>query len=235
VCRDLAGPSSATDFTAIVAMKVDLHVHTLYSIDGCMAPEAVVRLAEARGLGALAITDHNVIEGALAVRRIAPFPVIVGQEISTSDGEMMGLFLEEHVPRDLSGSRTISLIRQQGGLAGVPHPFDRFRRESLKEAVLEEVASELDFLEAFNARVAISSDNRRAQIFALDKGLACSAGSDAHAARELGRTYVEMEPFEDPDQFLASLTRGRISGKESPYGVHLFSLYARARRRLRRP
>jgi predicted metal-dependent phosphoesterase TrpH len=216
-------------------MKVDLHVHTFYSIDGCMAPEAVVRLAEAGGLGALAITDHNVIEGALVVRKIASFPVIIGQEISTSDGEMMGLFLEEQVPRDLSASRTLSLIRQQGGLVGVPHPFDRFRRESLKEAVLQELAYELDFVEAFNARVTISSDNRRAQRFALEKGLACSAGSDAHAARELGRAYVEMEPFEDPGQFLASLTQGRIGGKASPYWVHLFSVYARARRRLRRP
>ena len=199
-----------------------------------MTPREIVQLAESRGLGALAITDHNTIAGALALREVALFPVVVGQEVSAADGELVGLFLQEEVPRDLSARDTVRLIKEQGGLAGVPHPFDRFRRERLDKRTLGEIAVELDFIEGLNARVTLAEDNRRAQEFARSWGLPCTAGSDAHSRYELGRAYVEMAPFADRTEFLERLSEGHVCGGVSPFWVHFFSIVARARRKLRR-
>ena len=138
------------------------------------------------------------------------------------------------MPRHLPAGEAIRLIKEQGGLAGVPHPFDRLRRESIGKGVLEELAGELDFIEGFNARVTCGRDNHLAGEFARRKGLPCTAGSDAHRAYELGRAYVEMDPFEGREQFLESLCEGRLGGELSPFWVHFFSIYERARRTLRR-
>jgi predicted metal-dependent phosphoesterase TrpH len=146
-----------------------------------MSPQEVVDVSLRKGLGALAITDHNTLGGARAVQRLAPFPVVVGEEISTSDGEMLALFLEQEVPRGLPAGETLRLIHEQGGLAGVSHPFDRLRRESLATEVLESLSDRLDFLEVFNGRVTLPEDNRRAKEFALGHGLANAAGSDGTA------------------------------------------------------
>jgi len=213
-------------------IKMDMHVHSCYSKDGLLTPEEIVVRCREKGLGALAITDHNTIAGALAVRDVAPFPVIVGQEVSTPHGEVMGLFLEEEVPRDLSPSEAVSCIKGQGGLAGVPHPFDRLRRETLGERLLKEIAAELDFIECFNSRVTLSGDNHRAREFAVSRGLPCTAGSDAHSGYELGRAYVEMSTFNDRGEFLDGLVHGRTVGNSSPFWVHFFSVYARMRRSL---
>ncbi len=212
--------------------RVDLHVHTWYSKDALMSPEEIVRGCQEKGLGAVAITDHNTMVGALAVRNIAPFPVIVGQEISTTHGEVIGLFLQREVPRDLSPGETVAAIKEQGGLAGVPHPFDRLRGETLERRFLQEIAGQLDFVEGFNARVTLSRDNRRAQGFARSRALPCTAGSDAHSLYELGRAYMELSSFNDKNEFLESLCTGRIAGSLSPLWVHFFSIQARMRRRL---
>jgi len=214
-------------------LKVDLHVHTCYSVDGSLSPESIVALCQERGIGALAITDHNSIAGALALRESAPFPVIVGQEVSSSDGELLGLFLQERVPRDLSAGETITLIQEQGGLAGVPHPFDRLRSERLKGEVLEEIAGELDFIEGLNGRVTIGEDNRRAQEFARRHGIPCTAGSDAHCEHELGRAYLEMTSVDgSKGQFVAQLPQARLGGGVSPFWVHFFSIYRKVRNRM---
>jgi predicted metal-dependent phosphoesterase TrpH len=215
-------------------IKVDLHVHTSYSVDGSMSPEEVVEVALLKGVGALAITDHNTIAGALAVQRVAPFPVIIGQEISTCEGELLGLFLQEEVPRDLSAVETVGLIKEQGGLAGVPHPFDRLRGESLDRSVLQGMAGALDFVEVLNGRVTFGGDNRRAREFAWQRGLTATAGSDAHSKREVGQAYVEMDSLRGQGPFLEQLRHGRVMGSRSPFWVHFLSIYARARRTLDR-
>jgi len=215
-------------------IKVDMHVHTFYSKDGLLSPDEIVVNCQQKGLGALAITDHNTVAGALAVREIAPFPVIVGQEVSTLQGEVVGLFIERDIPRDLSPREAIALIKEQGGLAGVPHPFDKLRREALGERVLGEIADELDFIEGFNSRVTLPGDIRRAQEFAHSRGLPCTAGSDAHSVYELGRAYMEMSSFHGKEEFLESLADGHVVGSLSPFWVHFFSIYARMRRRLSR-
>ncbi len=212
-------------------LRADLHVHTWYSKDSLMSPEEIVRGCQEKGLSAVAITDHNTIIGALALRDIAPFPVIVGQEISTTHGEVIGLFLEREVPRDLSPGKAVAFIKEQGGLAGVPHPYDRLRGETLERQSLDEIAGRLDFVEGFNSRVTLSRDNRRAQAFARSKGLPCTSGSDAHSLYELGRGYMELQPFHGKSEFLESLSSGRIAGSLSPFLVHVLSIVARMRRR----
>jgi predicted metal-dependent phosphoesterase TrpH len=199
-----------------------------------MSPQEVVDVSVRRGLGALAITDHNTVAGAQAVQEIAPFPVVGGEEISTSYGEIVGLFLEREVPRGLSAADTVKLIKDQGALAGVPHPFDRLRRESLDGRVLEALVAGLDFLEVFNGRVTLPEDNRRAREWALRHGLACTAGSDAHSTFELGRVYLEMDRFDGRDGFVESLREGWIVGTRSPFWVHFFSISARALSNLHR-
>jgi predicted metal-dependent phosphoesterase TrpH len=212
-------------------VRVDLHIHTCHSVDSLMTLDEVVEAALARGLGALAITDHDAIEGALALSRTAPFPIIVGEEVDAGDGEVIGLFLQEWIPPKLGPVETIARIRAQGGLVYIPHPFDS-HRYPLPEAVLLSLLDEVDAMEVLNARVTVPAFNERAARFAQEHGIPCGAGSDAHTPGEIGRAYVEMEPFVDKDSFLASLARGTIGGRASEPYVHIFSTWAKIRKRV---
>jgi predicted metal-dependent phosphoesterase TrpH len=208
-------------------IKVDLHIHTACSADSLTLFPEVVQWATRRGLGAIAITDHNTIRGALAVRRISRIPVIVGEEIRTQQGEVTGLFLEEEIPPHLTVEETLRRIRAQGGLVYVPHPLDRVRGSSLAYPALMDLLEGVDALEVFNARVTFPVDNRLAEALAARSGLLGSAGSDAHQAFEIGRAYVEMPAFGDASSFLAALRHGRPRGSVSSPFVHLGSTYAR--------
>jgi len=136
------------------------------------------------------------------------------------------------VPGGLSVEETVERIKEQGGLVCVPHPFDRFRGEHLAEAALTRILPQVDIIEVFNARTTRQADNERAARFAEEHGLAASAGSDAHSARELGRACVEMPDFEGPREFVQALREGRIVGRLSSPLVHLWSRWAWLRRRL---
>ena len=208
-------------------MKVDLHVHTRYSIDSLATLPDVLRWAERRGMGALAITDHDTIEGARALRQISPIPIIVGEEISTSRGEIIGLFLQEAVPPGLSPESTIGLVHQQGGLVYLPHPIDRARRNRLEFDSLLDVIEQADLIEVLNARVTFSLDNRLAEALARAYGLPHGAGSDAHQGFEIGRAYVEMPLFHDASSFKRSLSRSDVRGHISSPLVHVGSTYAK--------
>jgi predicted metal-dependent phosphoesterase TrpH len=201
-------------------MRLDLHVHTHYSPDSITTPAALIQAAQRRRLDGLAVTDHNVIEGALQVQEMAPFPVIIGEEIKTTEGEIIGLFLRERIPPRLSPEETIAAIRQQGGLVYIPHPFDRWRREAMGRRTLERIIDQVDALEVFNARVLIRQDNALALQVAGAHGLGMGAGSDAHTPYEVGRTYVEIDSFHDPVSFLAALRRGCVVGRLSTPLVH---------------
>jgi predicted metal-dependent phosphoesterase TrpH len=211
-------------------LKADLHVHTDRSPDSLITPAKLVERCLAQGINCLAVTDHNSIEGAITVQRIAPFPVIVSEEIKTNQGEIIGLFLQETISPLLSAEETVSKIREQGGLVCLPHPFDRVRREPLRDDARESILSDIDIVEVFNARVTFTSDNVKARRFAEGAGLAMSAGSDAHSLWETGRAYVEMPEFETPQQFLEALRQGSIRGHRSLPLVHLFSAWAKLRR-----
>ena len=174
-------------------IRADLHIHTEHSPDSVLPVRAMVRRCRDAGLGLIAVTDHNTIEGALRAREISEIPVIVGQEITTSQGELTGLFLAEPVPRGLPAAETARRIRDQGGLVSVPHPFDVFRRNVIHREALAEVIGLVDIVEGFNARNTLASANSRARRLAESHGLPVTAVSDAHTAFELGRAYTELD------------------------------------------
>jgi predicted metal-dependent phosphoesterase TrpH len=174
---------------------VDLHCHTSASFDCLARPESVVRAAAKRGLTHLAITDHDRIEGALRARDAAPaeLTVIVGEEIRTADGDLIALFLERAVAPGRSARDTIAEVRGQGGLVGIPHPFDRHRGSMLKDPRLEAIGRTVDWVEAHNARVVGGSGNERAAAFAHELGLPGVAVSDAHSVIEVGVAYTVVD------------------------------------------
>ena len=207
-----------------------MHIHTCYSIDCFTSLDEIVERCLKIGIGCVAVADHNTIDGALKLREMAPFKVIVAEEVQTPAGEIMGLFLSERVPPGLSPQETISLIRTQGGLVAIPHPFGRPPFTNTTRLTSPDILSRVDIIEAFNSRTALSRDIARARELALEQGKAASAGSDAHTAQEIGRAYVEMEDFDGPRDFLESLSRGTVFGRKSGYTAHLSSTWARIRK-----
>jgi len=213
-------------------IKADLHVHTCYSID-CLTPlEQIVERCLELGINCIAVADHNTIAGALKLREIAPFKVIVAEEVLTPVGEIMGLFLSEKVSRGLSPQETISRIRSQGGLVAIPHPFGRSLPWNANPLTSAEVLSQVDIIETFNSRTPFSNSNARAWKLAKEQGKAGSAGSDAHTLGEIGRAYVEMPEFDGPEDFLNSLAQGKIFGQKSSYLAHFASTWARIRKHI---
>ena len=214
-------------------MRVDLHCHTRFSRDSLMTFEALVRWMERRGLDMVAITDHDTIAGALDFSARAPERFLVGEEIRTTHGDVLALFLENEVPPGLSLEETIGRVHAQGGLVGAAHPLDRSRGEGMGMEMLEAIHEQLDFVEVLNARTIYASDNRLAGEMAARWGLPGSAGSDAHAPFEVGRAFVEMPAFDSPQAFLRSLALGQSHGRLSSPLVHFYSTYAKWRKRSR--
>jgi predicted metal-dependent phosphoesterase TrpH len=194
--------------------------------------EQIVKRCLKLGINCVAVADHNTIAGALRLREIAPFKVIVAEEILTPVGEIMGLFLSEAVPRGLSPQETISRIRSQGGLVAIPHPFGRSLPWNTNMLTSTEVLSHVDIIETFNSRTPFSNNIARARKLAREQGKAASAGSDAHTINEIGRAYVEMPEFDGPLEFLDSLAQGKIFGQKSSYLAHFASTWARIRKRI---
>ena len=215
-------------------IKADLHVHTCYSVDSLTPVEQIVQRCLDVGINCIAIADHNTIDGALKLKEIAPFKVIVAEEILTPAGEIMGLFLTEKVHPGLSPKETIAKIRSQGGLVAIPHPFGRSPFWSSNKLISQEVLSQVDIIEAFNSRTPFSSSIVKAQKLALEQGKPASAGSDAHTLGEIGRAYVEMPEFDGPDEFLNSLAEGKIFGQKSSHLAHFASIWARTKKNILR-
>jgi len=192
---------------------VDLHMHTSWSHDCSIDVDELIAHAEAEGLGAIAVTDHNVFGGALeAVERAHRRKLIVipGEEIKTGeDGEVIGLFLQEEIPRGLSFAETIAAIRAQGGLVYVPHPFDRLHSIPRAETLHKHLA-EIDVFEVYNARLLFDAYNDEAVRFARKYNLTAAAGSDAHVLQGVGTGAVRMRRFEGPEEFLLSLRSAEI-------------------------
>jgi hypothetical protein len=202
-------------------IDVDLHMHTDHSHDCATPVEVLLATAREQGLGAIAVTDHNEISGALAARAQAhlfgPHPpkIIVGEEVKTAgQGEVIGLFIEEKIPRGLSLRETVSEIRRQGGVVYVPHPFDRMHSVPDYEHLLT-ILDEVDAIEVFNPRVAIAAFNEEAERFAAKYRLPAGAGSDSHVAQGLGSVRIRMRDFEGPGEFLQSLRGGEITTRPS--------------------
>lgn len=194
-------------------VRVDLHSHTMHSGDSTTTPDELVETVTASGLDVLCVTDHNATRGAHELAEKLSCRVIVGEEVKTHAGEIIGLFLTERIPGGLQPIEVCERIRAQGAIVYIPHPFDPLRN-CLKEAVLVDLVARglVDAIEGRNAKTSLEHLNQRAQDFGRDHGLAVGAGSDAHVAEAIGAAYVEVPDFEGPQQFLASLRQGRVVG-----------------------
>ncbi len=194
-------------------MLVDLHMHTSWSHDCSIDVDELLDHAEAEGLGAIAITDHNVFGGALegvAKARGRKLIVIPGEEVKTDgQGEVIGLFLKEEIPRGMSFAETVEAIRAQGGLVYVPHPFDRLHAIP-DPATLHRHLAEIDVFEVYNARLLFEAYNDEALRFARKYNLTAGAGSDAHVLQGVGTGAVRMRRFEGPEEFLLSLRSAEV-------------------------
>ena len=204
-------------------MKVDFHVHTEYSPDSVITFPMLVEACREKGIDAVAVMDHDVIEGAFEFARLsreaaargewAP-RILVGEEVRTTGGEICGLFLREWVPDHLAPVETMDIIRSQGGLVYVPRPFGLLKLKRLKAGELEALADRIDIIEAFNGKPRLPLANVLARRF-LDRNgdFRAGAGSDSHEPTHLGAAYVEMEEFEGPEDLLEKLPRGTVHGR----------------------
>ena len=207
--------------------QVDLHAHTLWSKDCLTRFETILDLCARRGLDRIAITDHNTAEGALRLKQIAPERIIVGEEIMTTQGELLAYFLRESVPRGLTPTATIQRLRDQGAFISVSHPFDRLRKGAWREDDLLAIIDQVDGIEVFNARCLYAEDNARALRFAQQHGVIGTVGSDAHTSPEYGQAFVRLRPFaDDRADFLAALREADHVTRLSGFAVHLGSTLA---------
>ncbi|HEU5106318.1 MAG TPA: PHP domain-containing protein [Solirubrobacterales bacterium] len=198
-------------------IEVDLHMHTDHSGDCATPVDVLINTARDRNLGAIAITDHNEVSGALEARKLAEelgdIKVIVAEEVKTAEqGEVIGLFLEEKIPKGLTMAETIREIRAQGGLVYVPHPFDRFHSVPDYEHLLD-IVEEIDLLEVFNPRVAVTAFNEEAVRFAAKYRIVPAAGSDSHVAQGLGSVRQRIHDFDGPAEFLEAMRDADITRK----------------------
>ena len=201
-------------------VRVDCHLHTAISGDAVTSLDELAERVEQEHLDVVCVTDHNVISAAVtAAEREIGARIIVGEEIRTRDGDVIGLFLTERIPYVLPLPEVTSLIRGQGGLIYLPHPYDPGR--SSLGPVAEQLCSEglADVVEVFNAKISDQALNDRAALLAARFGLPGGAGSDAHDPDGIGAAYLEMPDFDGPAEFLAALAVAEITGEHRPHAV----------------
>jgi hypothetical protein len=184
------------------------------------------------GINCVAVADHGTIEGAIKLKSMASFTVIVAEEILTPDGEIMGMFLKDTIPSGITVSEAISRIRDQNGLVCIPHPFDIFRPSALGGNILELISGKIDIIEVFNARTLPFQGQNKARSFAKNYNLAQSAGSDAHTLPEIGNAYVELPEFNQPSDFIQALAKGKIYGHKTNPLTHFISFKNRIKKRI---
>jgi predicted metal-dependent phosphoesterase TrpH len=213
----------------------DFHIHTRFSRDSILTEEKLIAKAIERGLTHVAITNHNNVEGAIAVRDKVTelglqdkLTVILGEEVSTADGEVVGIFLERTIPRGLSANETADEIHRQGGLVSIPHPFDPFRGAHIREGPLRNLAEigKIDMIEVFNCRVTFQRHNDEAAEFAKRFGIPGIAASDTHSSFEVAMAFNAMPAFDTADALRASLTENEWHASRSSVFIHATTRWA---------
>lgn len=216
----------------LMNLWVEFHCHTSASKDSLTSPRALVEACQRKGIDRVIVTDHNTVSGARAAQALDPGRVIVGEEIMTTRGEILAAFVQEEVPRDLTPREAIHRLKDQGAFISVSHPFDSVRSGGWQEADLIEILPQVDAIEVYNSRCWLPRFNRLARQFAEKHDVAGTVGSDAHTTFELGRSLLQLEPFEGPDG-LRNIIRGGIPKVSwSPPWIHFSSRYATLRKRL---
>lgn len=210
-------------------LRIDLHVHSMYSGDGLMTPRQIVDRAQKAGLDGVAVTDHGTIRGGMETRRLgtSEFLVIVGAEMMTDQGEVIGLFLTEEI-EEHTLERVVEAIRLQGGLVVVPHPFDSLRRSALH--ISDEQAPLVDAVEVLNSRCLLERFNTQARNYATRHGLPAVAGSDAHYPMEIGNAGIVVRQRD----IRSSIASGTVEvfGRRSSPAVHILTRARKIARRL---
>ena len=207
-------------------LRVEFHCHTNFSKDSLTRPRDLVDTCRRKGIDRVVVTDHNTVAGAGAAHALDPKLVIVGEEIMTTRGEILAAFVSEEVPKGLSPQETIRRLKAQGAFISVSHPFDRWRAGGWWEDDLLEVLPQVDAIEVYNSRCMNPRFNREARQFAEKHNVAGTVGSDAHAAFELGRSLMLLEPFEGPDGLRKVIRAGIPKVRWSPPWFHITSRYA---------
>ena len=213
-------------------LYIDFHTHTSASKDSLTSPEHLLRAARRRGLDRVVVTDHNTIAGALTAHTLDPELVIIGEEIMTTSGEILAAYVTGEIPSGLSPQETIKRLRDQGAFISVSHPFDAWRSGAWELEDLLEIAPLVDAVEIFNARCMAPGGNQRTSEFAQQHDLPGTAGSDAHAAFELGAATLLLPQFAGPDALRMVIREGKVHGRLSPFWVHFFSRYAHLRKKV---
>ena len=208
-------------------LRTEFHCHTVFSKDSLTQPQKLVETCKRKGIDRVVVTDHNSIEGALRCKEIDPERVIVGEEIMTTQGELLVAYIREEIPAGLPPMEVITQLREQGAFISVSHPFDTHRSGHWEENDLLKILPHVDAIETFNSRCMLPRFNFRAQDFAIEHGVLGTFGSDAHAAFELGRGNLLLHPFDDgaslKDALMKAVVPKIILG--TPF-VHLTSRWA---------
>jgi predicted metal-dependent phosphoesterase TrpH len=207
-------------------LKVEFHCHSTASRDSLTRVGDLIKTAHSAGIDRLMLTDHNTIKGALEAHRLDPELVIVSEEIRTLDGELLGYFMTDEVPRGLPPEDAIAMLRRQGAFISVPHPFDR-RRHGWALEDLQRIAPLVDAVEVFNSRCQASWLNDQAAEFARKHDMAGTVGSDAHTLPEVGRSTLILPYFSSADELRQVIRQGKAETRLSSPFIHLTSTYAR--------
>ncbi len=213
-------------------LRVEFHCHTIYSKDSLATPQQVVETCRRIGIDRVVITDHNHIEGALAAQSLDPERVIIGEEIMTTQGELLAAFVQEEIPAGLGPMETIERLRAQGAFISVSHPFDALRSGHWEPEDLLAIVPHIDAIETFNARCMQSSFNSIAQTFAQEHEMLGTAGSDAHALFEYGKATMLLPEFDDATSLKVALEQVEYDATLSSFWVHFSSRYAVMRKDL---
>jgi len=205
-------------------IRVEMHLHSNYSSDSKLSFDDIVAACRNKKIDVVCITDHNTLDGALTFKKINEFPVVLGEEVKTTEGEVTGYFLSKNIEPGMSIERTIKAIKDQGGIVCVPHPFDTYRKSRLKEGVLDRIIDSVDLIEVFNSRNLSKEADSNALLYCEKHGKIPIVGSDAHTIGEVGKAQMILKKdFSDAKSFMEALKTATYTTKRSFIHVHFIT------------